>query len=98
MSIVRLGDAMNNKDQDACALPTKLLLESTLILLRNSTYKCGKLERQIVQFLQRKLRKATVKSLLNNFKNMGARARQRIYESIRRLHHRKIIEIKNGGP
>jgi len=79
--------------------PTKEKLmeirSSTVYLLKNTTWKCGKLEKRIVSFLRDRLyrvgiAKATIHEIL-----VAAAARRTgdVYEALRRLQKRKIIAV-----
>jgi len=63
-----------------------------VVLLHNTTYKCGKIERRIIEML-RNTRKwtLTVKDILKKY---GKRKRRYVMESIQRLRKRNIIQLQ----
>ena len=72
------------------------LYHSTVRLLRNTTWKCGKVERFIIQFLREKLLRqgkpeATVRELWLQIDN-----KKEFHDALKRLQKRKIIELKNS--
>lgn len=73
------------------------LVRTIVVLIRNTTWRCGKLERVIVAHLYRKntdLGKPgmTVKDLIQSFKLAGKK-RNEFLDAIRRLERRNIVRI-----
>jgi len=73
-------------------------VEAFVVLLRNTTWKCGKIEKSIVSYLNEKLRgrnyrKVKVKELIKHFRLQG-RKRSEFMDAMRRLERRRIIKIE----
>ena len=73
------------------------MLKDIAILLRNTTWKCGKVERLIVDYLQQQLQicgraQTSIKEMMEYFKLKG-KQKNEIFEAIRRLERRHIIKI-----
>ena len=73
------------------------LVRAIVVLIRNTTWRCGKLERVIVAHLYRKnthLGKPgmTVKDMIQSFKLTGKK-RNEFLDAIRRLERRNIVRI-----
>ncbi|UCB61262.1 MAG: hypothetical protein JSW72_04225 [Candidatus Bathyarchaeota archaeon] len=76
---------------------TKKQLKSFAILLRNTTWKCGRVERQVVNYLRSHLTRfghvrLPLKEVLSHFKLDGKRKND-FLEAIKRLERRHIIKI-----
>ena len=74
---------------------TKRMLETTIVLLRNTTWKCGRVERLIVNYLRKRLKRrgcTKVKDVLEDVKYKKIQNYQ-FFESIRRLEKRSIIKL-----
>ena len=74
-----------------------MMLRSIATLLRNTTWKCGKIERRVVNYLQRKRQrsgtaKTTVKEIMQHFEVNG-KQKSEFLEAMRRLEKRNIIKI-----
>jgi len=73
------------------------MLKSIAILLRNTTWKCGKIERLVVNYLQRRHQRCgsaqtPVKDMMQHFELSG-KQKSEFLEAIRRLEKRNIIKI-----
>jgi len=73
------------------------MLKSIAILLRNTTWKCGKIERLVVNYLQRRNQgcgsaQTPVKDMMQHFELSG-KQKSEFLEAIRRLEKRNIIKI-----
>ncbi|MEM3608764.1 MAG: hypothetical protein QXV87_00250 [Candidatus Bathyarchaeia archaeon] len=75
----------------------KKLVESIVVLIRNTTWKCGKLERLIVRHLSN--RKASfgkpempLKDMIQNF-SLAGKKKSEFLDAIKRLERRNIIRI-----
>ena len=73
------------------------MLKAFVVLLRNTTWKCGRVERLVVSHLQRHLQsngqaQISIKDMLEYFKLKGKQKR-RFLEAIERLERRGIIKI-----
>ena len=69
-----------------------------MVLLRNTTWKCGKIEKSIVSYLNEKLRgrsrkRVKVKDLIRHFRLQGGK-RNEFMDAMRRLERRRIIKIE----
>ena len=73
------------------------MLTSIATLLRNTTWKCGKIERRVVNYLQRRGQRSgtaqtPVKDMMQDFELSG-KQKSEFIEAIRRLERRNIIKI-----
>ena len=73
-------------------------IRAIAILLRNTTWKCGRMERLVINYLRRQLQRCghaqtPVKDMLQHFKLSG-KQKSEFLEAIKRLERRHIIEIK----
>jgi len=73
------------------------MLRAIAILLRNTTWKCGKVERLVVDYLRNQLQRCghaqtSVKDMLRHFKLSG-KQKSEFLEAIKRLERRHIIKI-----
>ncbi len=75
----------------------KKLVKAIVILLRNTTWRCGKLERSIVSHLYRRNTNfgragMPVKDMLQRF-NVSGKKRNEFLDAIKRLERRNIVKI-----
>lgn len=73
------------------------MLRAIAVLLRNTTWKCGRIERLVVNYLRRKIRvcgraQTPIKEMLQHFKLSG-KQKSEFLEAIKRLEKRRIIKI-----
>jgi hypothetical protein len=73
------------------------VVDAFVILLRNTTWKCGKVERLIVNYLRRQFQRcgiiqSSVKEIVEYFKTKG-KHEQQFFEAAERLEIRGIIKI-----
>ena len=73
-------------------------IRAIAVLLRNTTWKCGKIERLVVNYLRRQLQRCgraqtSIREMLQYFKLSG-KQRSEFLEAIRRLEKRRIIRIE----
>jgi len=76
---------------------TRRLLRAIVVLIRNTTWKCGRLERLIVAYLNQKARglgktQIWVSDMIQNFELTDKRKND-FLDAIRRLERRNIIRI-----
>ena len=76
---------------------TKGLVRAIVVLIRNTTWRCGKLERLIVKHLYRRnagfgKSEMPINDMLKNFKLTGKKKNE-FLDAIRRLERRNIIRI-----
>ena len=76
---------------------TKKLVRAIVVLIRNTTWKCGKLERSIIGYLNRKTRglgkpQMAVNDMIHKFKLTG-KQKNEFLAALRRLERRKIVRI-----
>ncbi len=74
------------------------LLKAFAVLIRNTTWKCGRVERQVVNYLQAQFTKfghvrLPIKEILLHFKLSGKK-KSEFLDAIRRLEKRRIIKIE----
>lgn len=72
-------------------------VKTIVILIRNSTWRCGKLERLIVKHLHKKSAyfgkpQMSIDEMLTNF-NLSGKKRNDFLDAIRRLERRNIVRI-----
>ena len=75
----------------------QLLMSGIVVLLRNTTWRCGKLERSIVGNLHKRNvdfggSGVTVTEIIRSFQLTGKR-RNEFYDAIRRLERRNIVRV-----
>jgi len=68
------------------------------VLLRNTTWKCGRVERLVVNYLRDQIRKfgraqTPVREMLQHFKLKG-KQKSEFFDAIKRLEKRRIIRIE----
>jgi hypothetical protein len=76
---------------------TQRLVKAIIILIRNTTWRCGRLERLIVGHLRKKatrfeIPKTSVKEMLRNF-GLTGKKKNDFLDAIKRLERRNIIRI-----
>lgn len=74
------------------------MIKAIAVLLRNTTWKCGRVERLIINYLQTKIRrfghsKVSVKEMLQYFK-LDGKQKNEFLDAVRRLEKRRIIRIE----
>jgi ribosomal 50S subunit-associated protein YjgA (DUF615 family) len=77
----------------------KKTITDIVVLLRNTTWKCGRIERLAVNYLGKQLRacgrvRIPIKEMLQHFKFNG-KQKSEFLEAIKRLEKRYIIKIIN---
>jgi hypothetical protein len=76
---------------------TQRLVKAIVILIRNTTWRCGRLERLIVGYLRKKTTRfqtpnTSVKEMLRNF-GLTGKKKNDFLDAIKRLERRNIIRI-----
>ena len=76
---------------------TQKMFRSIAVLLRNSTWKCGRIERLVVKYLQSHLKKSGnawshIKDMVQHFKLQG-KQKSEFFDALKRLEKRHIIRI-----
>ncbi len=74
------------------------MLRSIAVLLRNTTWKCGKVERLVVNYLSNHLRnygtsRSSIKEMVQHLRLHG-KQKNEFFDALRRLEKRRIISIK----
>lgn len=74
------------------------MIRAFAVLMRNTTWKCGRVERLVVNHLREQLRKfgkarSPVKEMLQRFKLKG-KQKSEFFDAIKRLERRHIIKIE----
>ena len=77
---------------------TRRMIKAFTVLLRNTTWKCGKIERLVVNYLRKQLHtfgrvKIPVMEMLQHFKLDGKR-KSEFFDAIKRLERRNIIKVE----
>jgi len=74
------------------------MFKAVVVLLRNTTWKCGKIERLIIEYLQNRLRRyGTAHSSINEmveYFSFNGKQKSELFDALKRLERRHIIEIK----
>jgi hypothetical protein len=88
-------DVLSEKKQGE----TQRLVKAIVVLIRNTTWRCGKLERVIVRHLGKSKRnlgrpEMPVKEMLQNFKVTGKKKNE-FLDAIKRLERRRIVRISS---
>ena len=73
------------------------MFKAIAILIRNTTWKCGRIERLVVKYLQRRLHRGgfaqtPVREMMRDFKLSG-KEKSEFLEAMKRLEKRNIIKI-----
>ena len=74
---------------------TQKMIGTTIIMLRNTTRKCGKIERLIVGYLRRQTEQGDsirVEEIVENFKSKKI-GKSQFFDALRRLEKRYIIRL-----
>jgi len=74
------------------------LIKAIVVLLPNTTWRCGKIERLAVNYLRQKIRRygytqTSIKEMLQHF-NLSGKKKREFLEAIKRLEKRRIIRIE----
>jgi len=74
------------------------LLKAIAVLLRNTTWKCGRVERLVVNYLRAQLQKGgytqtPVKDMLQHF-SLNGKQKNEFLDALKRLEKRHIIKIE----
>jgi len=80
------------------AKETQKMFKAMAVLLRNTTWKCGRIERLVVGYLQNQLRKSgtswsRIRDMVQHFKLQG-KQKSEFFDALRRLEKRHIIRIE----
>jgi len=78
-------------------IESQSVFDAFVVLLRNTTWKCGKVERLIVNYLRRQLQRcgytqSSIKDIVEHFESKGKKEKQ-FFEAVDRLEIRGIIKI-----
>jgi hypothetical protein len=74
------------------------MISCLAVLLRNTTWKCGRVERLVVNYLRDQVRRfgrvrTPVQDMLQHFKLKG-KQKSEFFDAIKRLEKRRIIKIE----
>jgi hypothetical protein len=74
------------------------MIPALAVLLRNTTWKCGRVERLVVIYLRDQIRRfgrahTPIKEMLQHFKFKG-KQKSEFFDAIKRLEKRRIIKIE----
>jgi len=74
------------------------MIKAITVLLRSTTWKCGKVERLVVDYLRKQLTsggrvRIPVREMLQHFRLSGKR-KSEFLDAIKRLEKRRIIKIE----
>lgn len=73
-------------------------ISALAVLLRNTTWKCGRVERLVVNYLRDQIRRfgrarTPIKEMLQHFKLKG-KQKSEFFDAIKRLEKRRIIKVE----
>lgn len=76
---------------------SKRMIQAFIVLLRNTTWKCGSVERRVVDYLRRQKQccgytPSSVTDMLEHFE-ANEEQHQRFFEAMERLERRGIIKV-----
>jgi hypothetical protein len=79
-------------------IATQSMFKAIAILLRNTTWKCGRIERLVIKYLQTRMRKngkswSNIKDMIQHF-NFKGKQKSEFFDALRRLEKRYIIRIE----
>ncbi len=74
------------------------MIQALAVLLRNTTWKCGRVERLVVNYMRNQILRfgrgqTPVKEMLQHFKFKG-KQKSEFFDAIKRLEKRRIIKIE----
>lgn len=74
------------------------MIKAIAVLIRNTTWKCGRVERLVVNYLQQKIRRCgrartPIREMLQHFKLSG-KQKCEFLDAIKRLEKRRIIKVE----
>lgn len=74
------------------------MLRAITVLIRNTTWKCGRVERLVINYLQNRLLRygmprTSIKDMLQYFKFKG-KQKSEFFDALKRLERRRIIKIE----
>jgi len=74
------------------------MIRAIAVLLRNTTWKCGRVERLVVNYMREQTRRfgrirTPVKDMLQHFKLKG-KQKSEFFDAMKRLEKRRIIKIE----
>jgi len=74
------------------------MLKAITVLIRNTTWKCGRVERLVINYLRNRLLRygiprTSVKEMLQHFKFKG-KQKSEFFDALKRLERRRIIRIQ----
>jgi len=74
------------------------MIKAMAVLVRNTTWKCGRVERLVIEYLRTRLRihgvpKTSIREMLQHFKLQG-KAKSEFFDALKRLEKRRIIRIE----
>ena len=77
---------------------TQEMFKAMAVLLRNTTWKCGRIERLVIKYLQNHLRKdgtswSHIRDMVQHFRLQG-KQKSEFFDALRRLERRHIIRIE----
>jgi len=76
---------------------TQKMFKAIAVLLRNTTWKCGKIERLVVKYLSHLKKngkpRSNIKEMMHQF-NLQGKQRNEFLDALRRLEKRRIIKIE----
>jgi len=84
---------------------TQKMFSAAAVLVRNTTWKCGRIERLVIEYLQSHLRRngqrwSRIKDMIQHFRLEG-KQKSEFFDALKRLERRRIIRIEvseSDGP
>jgi hypothetical protein len=86
-----MGDSQRRKTRE------QTLVQTIVVLIRNTTWRCGKVEKSIVQHLHRRHKNfgkpgVSIRDIMQNLNFTGTK-RDECIDAIKRLEKRNIVKI-----
>jgi len=77
---------------------TRRMLRAIAVLVRNTTWKCGRVERLVMDYLTRQFRtcgraRIPIREMLHHF-NLTGKRKSEFLDAIERLEKRRIIRVE----
>jgi len=74
------------------------MLRAITVLIRNTTWKCGRVERLVINYLRNRLLRygmprTSIRDMLQHFKFKG-KQKSEFFDALKRLERRRIIKIE----
>jgi len=93
-----MSEGMSRVMEKRSRVEAQRMLSALAVLLRNTTWKCGRVERLVVIYLRDQIRRfgrprTPVRDMLQHFKLKG-KQKSEFFDAMKRLEKRRIIKIE----